>query len=294
MTIDTLKNHWFWKYGIGKNRIFEDLKNINFKIWICAKVFYTSLFIIIINNFFDIEGFIQNPMTHPEWAISWVSLLPEIPWQIIFIVLCFFSNLITLVNTHKKSYRILNFIIFFFLFSSLNSYPKISHNLHTALIPLFFLCFITFKEDKKIQNALIYASAIGSILISYSLAGLWKILTGIKHLIKGDHGNFDFDAMTRYIKYNFVYSTPNEIANWLIENEWIGFLSLWFAILVEFVAISVIFHPKLQKALGALLMLMHIGAANILEVPFRYMFISIVPLLILTPFSKNSLSFNEM
>lgn len=289
MNLETIKSHWFWKYTIGKNKIFDKTEAINSNILICAKVFYTILYTVVISNIYNIETFITTPMTHPEWAVFWTQILPDFPWQIIFIFVCFFSNTITLFNTHQRKYRIINFIAFFFLFSALNSYPKINHNLHTALIPLFFLCFISFKTEKKIQNTIIYASAIGSLLITYSLSGLWKILAAIKHLFKGDKGSFDMNAMTRYIEYNYTYFEPNLIAKWFIEHELLGFILLWIGILLEFFSVIIFFFPKFHKIWGIGLILMHIGIANVLDVHFGYVCVSIVPLLVLSPFNDDFL-----
>jgi len=282
-----IKNHWFWKYCIGKNKIFDNLEAINLNIFICSKVYYCLLFTILIPNIYNIDIFIASPMTHPEWSVFWTRLLPDFPWQIFLLVICFLSNTITIAFTEQKKYRVINFISFFLLFSALNSYPKINHNLHTALIPLFFLCLIDFNPQKKIQNTVIYTSAIGSLLITYSLSGLWKILAALKHLIKGDKGSFDLNGMTRYIDYNFIYSEPNLIAKWLIENELIGFLFLWVGILLEFFSIFILFFPKVHRIWGVGLILMHIGIANVLDVHFSYVCVSIVPLLLLSPFKSN-------
>lgn len=289
-----LNNHWFWKHTIGRNRLVnDDLFIINNNIFFSVKLFYCMLFVVVTHWFYELNYHLKIEYSSDLlWPVYWTKIAPGFPWDVFFIITCFTLNVLVISDIKKRIWRILSFVFFFCLFAMFNSSGKINHSLHTLLIPLFCFMFINFKTSDKLKNYFIFASAVFALLTSYSLAGFWKILRGILHLIENENGVFSLNGMTRLLKYEFRYETPPEIAQWFMENEIIGFFMLWSGILIEFFSVLIFFFGKLHKIWGLLLLMLHISIAVIMDVSFAYAVITLLPLLIVSPFS-NKTNFND-
>ena len=77
MTLSEIKKHWFWKFTVGKNRLFsksleknELRKNIKLSLFL----FYGLLYVVLINYLFVIStDLIFEPITAQEWALFWID-----------------------------------------------------------------------------------------------------------------------------------------------------------------------------------------------------------------------------
>ncbi len=291
MNLLAIQEHWFWKYTFGKNRLFsksleknELRKNIKLSLFL----FYGLLYFVLIDYLFVIStDLIFEPITNPEWALFWTKLFDFGYWHIVFLAVSLVTNTICFLDIGSSSKRAVNFVSFFLLFSALNSYPKISHGLHVLLIPMFFFCFISIKNNATYKNAIVFASAIVTFLLSYTMAGFWKIMTGVYHLYIGDKSNFDSDVMSRMILYKFKYDEPTVLSQWFIDHPNIGYILFWSGVIIEFLAVFIFFIPKLHRVWGLALILFHIGIANLMVIHYKYAIIVIIPLLLCTPFLNN-------
>ncbi|WP_010522325.1 hypothetical protein [Aquimarina agarivorans] len=286
MKEELLKEHWFWKYAFVKDGLFKgDVQKINNNINLSVKVFYCLLLSLNVEFIFYLNNYLDKNISDALWPVFFVDYLPKVPWISVLIIVSFLINLLAVFNFKSRLVRILLFLSCFMLFALFNSAGKINHSLHTILIPLFFFSFLNFKEESKIYvNKIIFASSVFALLTTYSFAGFWKILRGFLHIIQGENGIFSTNAMTRLLQYQYRYDTPTFFGNFLIENEFLGCLLLWLGILIEFTSVIIFFKAKLHVVWGVLLLSLHISIALIMDVFFSNALISLLPLLILSPF----------
>lgn len=286
----SLSSHWFWKHTKGKNRLLNSdisIDLINQKILFSESIFYILLFVKLSFMMFDFNDYLRLEIIDPLWSVFWINFLPNFPWIACFLVLSFIINLILIFEGASKKLKILLFLSCFVFFSLLNSRGKINHSLHTILIPLFCFIFLDRKKDENRENYnfLIFSSSVFALLMSYFLAGFWKIAKGFHYLHKGEYGIFNIDVFTRMLKYQFRYEDPTIFAAWIMQHENIGFAMIWSGILLEFFSILIFFFGKLHKFWGIGLLFLHISINIIMDVSFASVFITLIPLLILSPFS---------
>ena len=292
MLKNVLENHWFWKYTIKEGKLLNsEIEAVNNKIKFSQTVFYILLFIKLTYMMYGFNEYLGLDIIDPLWPVIWVKFLPVMPWVVIFIAMCFVLSLSSIVFGLTKYLKISLFFTCFILFSLLNSRGKINHSYHTILIPLFCFIFLDNSKSKTYENFTIFATSVFALLMSYFLAGFWKITKAFHYLYKGEKGLFDIDAFTRMLKYQFRYDEPTALAKWIIEHENIGYLMIWSGVLLEFFSILVFFFGKGHKFWGAALLLLHISISIIMDVSFSNAFITLIPLLVLSPFSVKKEAF---
>ena len=283
-----LKNHWFWKHLLKKDRLLNtDNEEINTKILHAQTVFYILLFVKLSFMMFSFNDYVNLEIIDPLWSVFWVKFLPNFPWIPFFLIVCFVFSAGMVVFKATRYLKITMFVICFVFFSLLNSRGKINHSLHTVLIPLFCFIFLKDLEKKNYQNFIIFSTAVFALLMSYFLAGFWKILKAFHHYFKGEKGIFDQDAFTRMLQYQYRYEEPSIFASWIMEHDTIGFVMIWSGILLELFSLVAFFFGKIHKIWGLALLLLHISIAIIMNVSFANAFMTLIPLLILSPFAGN-------
>lgn len=287
---ETLKIHWFWKYTIGSKRLMnESLSIINKKIFFSFKIFYILLFGLSFNFIYGLNYYINKSFDELLWPVFWIDFFPELPWSSFLIIICFVLNIATILFNYQRVLRMLLFFFYFLFIALLNSSGKINHSLHTVLIPLFCFIFIDFSNKNYYKNYLVFASAVFMLLSSYFLAGFWKILMGLVHLNRYEKSIYNLDAFTRLLKFQYRYDMPSVITQWVMEHEFIGFILIWIGICIEFFSLGIFFFGKLHSLYGVALLMLHVSIAVIMDVNMPYTFITLVPILLISPFSKKNI-----
>lgn len=285
--MDELQKHFFWKYAFRKNSLFHEinLEKTNNSILFSIRCFYAILLYWSYRNVLWVSFFTEQPIRLPLWPVVWSGYLPNFPWASLSAVILFFVLILVQFNYEKRILRMLIFGVLFITIAFFNSGGKINHNLHALLIPTFFFSFLDLeKERKTIGNSLWFASAIFSLLSLYFLTGFWKIARGVKQYVANEISVFDISAMANHLNYEFRYKTINPIAEYFIAHEWVGFIFLWVGILMELLPIFFFFKPKMHVVAGVSFILLHIGIKWVMQVGFFESVITLVPLLVLSPF----------
>lgn len=173
-----------------------------------------------------------------------------------------------------------------------SSYGSINHGAHILLLVGFALLFLPGRRRgrrhelarvRSCLTALWMAQTV--ILLSYALAGVWKILLARFEI-------FTSDALTRILLERLLSET-DEVPpllplvaqhNWLAQSMW------WLTLYIEIFALLVVFRPHLHRPFGAALMLFHIMSDLILNIAFSLNIVMLGLFLLLSPLAPDRFS----
>lgn len=289
--INSLKKHFFWKFAFRDNGIFTGDLDLVFKN-IKTIMHYAYLFFIVIvfRELSNVTDYQNIKMVEPVWSMFlFQGISPSVlalTFQISALIVLF--GILYIPKSHLL--RIL-FFIFFFLINSLNnSFGKINHGMHFSLMLSFFLAFIPSEkaDNFKTKTILMFATAQFFLLMAYSLTGTWKLLWGIVQFFTEDVSMFSSLTLRNTIIYQFENKGPTFIGTWLLEHRYLGYFSYLIAVSIELFSLLVFFKANIQKFWGILLIILHIGIELIIGVSSFAIIMTIILLLVSSPFHKNT------
>jgi hypothetical protein len=289
--INSLKKHFFWKHAFSKNGIFSgdlDLAHVNIKY----AMRYTYVFLVSI-VFLELSSvtFLQNiTMVEPIWPmVLFQDFSPSalaLAFQSIAILILFLIFYIP----ENRLLRVLFFIFFFLVTSLNNSFGKINHGLHLAIMLSFFLALIPSNKVKnyKLKSILMFATAQFFLLMAYSLTGFWKLFWGVIEFFTKEVSLFSPLTLRNTIIYQFELSNATVVGSWVLEHQTIGYVFYLFGVFIELFAIVIFFKANMHKLWGVLLIALHIGIKLILGVSSFSSIVVLGLLLVCSPFAKQT------
>lgn len=290
--INSLKDHFFWKYAFGKHGIFTgnlDVAYLNLQT--VMRYAYLFFVIIVFIELPNVTTYQNLEMVSPIWSMV---LFQGISPSILALVFQLSSlGILFLIFYMPKSHllRILFFIFFFLLNSLSNSFgSKISHGLHLSIMLAFFLALIPSEKvsDYKLKSLLMFATAQFFLLMAYSLTGFWKLFWGVIEFFTQDVSLFSPLTLRNTLIYQFEMASPTFIGGWVLEHQLLGYVFYLLAVGIELFAIVIFFKANMHKFWGLLLISMHIGIELIIGVSSFAIIMTIGLMLVFSPFAKQT------
>ncbi|QDO92543.1 hypothetical protein FNB79_00605 [Formosa sediminum] len=287
-----INSHIFWKFGLkGNNPILNEPTDLlygriqNILKWIPV-LFLGFQFV----QLFNVHNLSKTKLISPLW--------PIFPFQeisssniVLFLQINIFISLIWLIFKPKSLLiKLYVFSTYFLYVAFSNSFGKIDHSMHLALMLLF--CYVLMPSSKiagyKAKTILMFATAQFFLLLSYSLTGVWKLFWGIIQLIKGEVSIFSPLSFRNTLIVQFQVKPPTVLGSWLIEHYYIGWLAFWVVLYIELFSVYVFFRSNLHKPWGVLLIMLHFGIALVMDIVMFAPPVIIGALLVMSPFYKGT------
>ena len=217
-----------------------------------------------------------NPPPDPLWPISFLQDLTGLGWLDNVTAISIAASVIALLAVIFPGGLIwrLGVFLYLFLIGALdNSYFYVSHIVHFYLYISFALLFLPPRlgrpEKMSRQDAMscimVFWFTQSILLLSYSLAGLWKVLQSHLEL-------FAPDGFVR-IMMAYLMSDGRTVPPLLplaVTWDFPAQLMLLVTVYVQFFAILALFRPYLHRPFGIVLILFHYGNDWLLNLPYFY------------------------
>jgi hypothetical protein len=236
-------------------------------VQILIKVFYFSLFFMILWNLPCWTGFYNTVGIDPLWPIAWFRAFK--PVQAVTGILIFYlvSGFLGVVGNGQRWIRISVFLGLLEFMAFRNSFGKIGHSNHLVLLIAFFLIFLPTNWNQKTitrktrQNIfLIFWACQAIILLTYSMSGIGKISCGLYQLFTGQISVFHPHALAIHVAERLLETNSTSlVGEWLIERPWAGWPMMLSSVYLQFFSIIIFFRPSTQKVWAIGLMLLHVG-----------------------------------
>lgn len=224
------------------------------------------------------------------WPVFWIA-----PYNLRFIVDimtfgCFASALLACWKPDLLVAR-MAFALSLLLAGAVHgSFGGINHVYHIWIWVSIVFVFLPRAADRvgRLAYCLTFALAQGLILFFYSLAGFWKIGSGVVMLMEGREGNFSPRGLALTLADRMVQTgTEPLLARLVIDNYYISwglFLGLIYA---QFVAVVIVFRPRLHVIWGLILVGFHSGTWLLMEISNVQHLMVLILLMVMSPFAKD-------
>lgn len=221
------------------------------------------------------------------WPLWWARSLPWEPVAVTIVVALVLTALLALVRSQHQWPRVAVFVTLLFYVAGVNSFGKINHGLHHLLIVAFFLALIPsrIKEDQggRLYGILLAAQAV--VLSTYTLSGLFKLLSGLEQLRAGEASIFGGASLAAIVADRALQTAENPpLANLIIEYPALSSLLYLAAVFVELAALPTLVVPRLAGLWALALMSFHLAVFWSMHIGFSASIAVLAILFLLSPF----------
>lgn len=223
------------------------------------------------------------------WPVFWIERLDLRLATDILTFCCFLSSLLAFWKPNLLAARA-SFAVLLLLAGAIHgSFGGINHVYHIWIWVSIVFVFLpqTAHRVGQLAYCLTFAIAQGLVLFFYSLAGFWKISSGILMMVAGREGNFSPRGLALTLADRMVQTgTEPLLARIVIDHyyvSWALFLGLIYA---QFVAVVIVFRPRLHVIWGLILVGFHSGTWLLMEITNVQHLMVLLILMVMSPFAK--------
>ena len=206
----------------------------------------------------------QRPQLFYEPTV-WLQKLffPIFPNAIYFYSLLFICGILLLISLVKPSV-VIN-VVCFFLIAIINlpiaSYHGIGHNNHLLVLSFFLSLFLIPRKLEEKDYKYVQYFQLG-LLITYSLSGLWKIISIAKDVITKDPNISWIESnaakLNTYTNYHLVDQLPPEFITKIFAYSGLWTALTIFAILMQTFSFLGAFNRKFLTVVIIFLVIFHV------------------------------------
>jgi len=239
----------------------------------------------------------QTPEWDFVWPVRWLAALPietSIDW---LTLACFLTSLLAFQFPGQRLFRILFAAAFLCVTALSCSEGGTNHLYHAWLwiaVCLIFLPRISIGKTSRLAKMayLTTIAACQALLLSfYSLAGMWKTLTGIEALVVGRVGSLSPGGLSATLADRMLQTgTSPLLAHVVIDHVWLAWPMFLALIYVQLFSIFVVFRPHLHVLWGYLLISFHLGTWLLMEIVFPQHVLFLALFFVLSPFRPDRMT----
>jgi hypothetical protein len=243
------------------------------------KAFYCIILFLAVLEFQNWTGYFSRHNLLPLWPIEWIKWVPQKTGIVAIMAFFYISGVLGAIFYYYRGVRILVFLSLLEYIALKNSFGKIGHSWHLWVIVSFILIFLPSTWNKtrnvlrssKMKSLVVFWTAQGMILLSYTMAGVGKIVGSIYQTSLGQINAFHPRAMAMHISERLIQTdTASLFGPWLINHYLLGWPMMLGAIYLQFFALWILFRPSIQRWWVAGLILFHVCSYFILTINFPY------------------------
>lgn len=277
----------------------EQLSSRSVKESVLLRIAYTFPFFWYATHLGALYPLLSIEYIEAQWPIFWISWISSRIAVSIILTLGILSSALALFAPHLRMIRIFVFLGFLQVLGLQYSFGKIHHLMHAWLFTLFIFAFLLpnnafFPEQSsrktKHRSLLVFHSAIVMLSLTYSLAGLGKLIGTLYQATQWQITPLHPSALARHIADRLLQTYPDSIlGSWMIDNG----IFLWPAMLgtiyIQLFAIHAAYRPRLHVLWGFSLSCFHLITGLTMTIDFTPNLVLLAILFIASPFAKSSL-----
>ncbi len=266
--------------------------------WTLPFVYYLLFFAAFL-QLESLSGIVEHGMNGfaPRWPLFWTTFVAEHTAVTFIFVAWTLTALLAAVFPQSRIARIVAFLGLFQYHAYMASFGTPNHQWDHWLWVLFILIWLPSVKSNEARRTfpLVFWGAQAFLLLTYSMAGIGKLLYGFLAAWGGQSSIFHPDAAALHVAQTlFLLDETAPLANAIVAHPTLGWLALLAAIYIQFFALSIAFRPELHRAWGVLLILFHIGTLLTMRAVFVVPSALILAVLLSSPFAPERLTWRQM
>ncbi len=272
------------------------------KAKILIPFFYYFLFFIAFSRLEGLNYMIAEGAAGfaPRFPLFWAPYVPYGTAVTVVFLTWTFSALLASLFPYIRAARILAFVGFFEYHALMSSFGTPNHQLDHWLWVSFILIFLPAltrepPPDARRTFSLVFWGAQAFLLLTYSMAGISKLVYAVIQISQGQANAFSHDAGALYAatQLNLMHETV-PLANVIISHPWLAWLPFLCVLELQTFALVVAFRPQLHRVWGLGLILFHLGTFLTMRAVFTAPSGLLLLFLLASPFAPEKLQWREV
>ena len=234
--------------------------------------------------------------TEPLWPVELLAGTVGVDWLGNEMVVALLPTTLALLAVAFPGIFAVRAGVFLYLLVTVafhNSFGAEYHSNHFFVYLSFAFLFLPRTVGRPLpmprQDAMaciaVFWLAQATVLLSYSLAGFWKVwVSGAELLVP--------DAFSRVL-LDRMFSDSQEVPVLLplvVSHTHVGWLLFLGLVYVQCASVFALFRPHLQRPLGLALILFHFGTVWLMNITFHYRIVFVGLLLVFSPLAADRFS----
>ncbi|HEX4959601.1 MAG TPA: hypothetical protein VF173_02085 [Thermoanaerobaculia bacterium] len=256
--------------------------------------FYAVLFFFAAGELFSWQGYQNAGDLAPRWPVFWLRFVGTEAGIAAILWLHLLGGLLAVTLCRYRWARVVIFLSLLEHIALKFSFGAVNHGDHLGVLVGFVLIFLPAgwhargSADRTVRSAtlLVFSGVQAIILLTYSMAGMWKAGGILEQWIRGEPVTYLHPQGLAYqVAAKMIEDdTPSVLGPWLVGHPWAGWLPGIVAIYLELFALWVVARPSLHRAWGLGLALFHLASHLTLGVGFPQNILWLALFLVLSPF----------
>lgn len=236
----------------------------------------------------------------PLWPVFWVNSIGYTEARLYLFTSFLITSFIGAIFWRYRIARVISFLGLWQLHALESSFKgQANFFIYPWLYTSFLFMFLPKLKEVtlaiKKQFLLIFWAAQAMVLLMYSMAGAFKIYTGLNQLSAGEVSGFHPSAFAyQIIVHNALWNRQSFFGELLVKNVWIAWPMYLGAIYFELFALYAAVKPELQRLFSFMMIILHTGAILFMGIPFWEHIIINTILLLNSPFAKDDTKFSQV
>ena len=229
------------------------------------------------------------------WPLVWVDYFDANLVLELLSILTLIGALAALQFRRYRLVRLVFALLFFLTATSVNSTGGINHPYHAWLMTGFVFVLLPdgrieeFSRASRMSYLTVLLTAQAMFMLTYTMAGLWKVVLGAVAFLADIPGNFSSMALSWTIANRSLQTgTSPLLADFVVLNPlvvWPGFLAVMY---VQVFALVATFRPRLHVLWAYALISFHIGTWLTMEIIFIQHALLLTILFVMSPFAPRN------
>lgn len=256
--------------------------------------YYAILFFFAAGEIFSWQGYLDAGNLAPRWPVFWLRFVDAKAGIAAILWLYLLGGVLAVTLTRYRWARIVIFVSLLEHMALTFSFGAVNHGDHLVVLIGFVLIFLpagwhvrgSAGRAARSATLLVFSGAQAMILLTYSMAGMWKAGGVLQQWAMGEFFTYLHPAgLARQVAAKMLEDDAASVLGpWLVAHPWVGWLPGIAAIYLELFALWVVARPSLHQAWGLGLALFHLGTHLALGVGFPQNTLWLALFLVFSPF----------
>lgn len=256
--------------------------------------YYAVLFFFAAGELFSWQGYLGAGDLALRWPVFWLRFVPTGAGIAAILWLHLAGGLLAVTLCRHRWARVVIFVSLLEHMALKFSFGAVNHGDHLGVLVSFVLIFLpagwhaSGPVGRRVRAAtlLVFSGVEALILLTYSMAGMWKAGGILQQWIQGELVTYLHPQGLAYqVAAKMIEDdAASLLGSWLVAHPWIGWLPGIVAIYLELFALWVVARPSLHRAWGLGLAFFHLATHLTLGVGFPQNTLWLALFLVLSPF----------
>lgn len=265
--------------------------------------FYAVLAFLAATNLYSWNDYLAATHFTPRWPVFWLRFIDAHMGISIILWLHLIGGLLGVMLSRYRWARVVVFLSLLEFLAFKFSFGSINHGDHLGVLISFMLIFLpagwrsfpTASVSVRGSTLLVFSACQGMIMLTYSMAGLWKVGGVVEQMLRGEKSYLSLTGLAHQIAAKLLSDNATSVLGpWLIEHAWIGWPMILVALYLELFALWAVPRPSLHQTFGMGLILLHLSTHLTMGVGFAQNTLWLALFLVFSPFRSQKLDGRQM